>query len=349
MQKAVSTAEVGGFEIQEAALEAPEPGWVNLRVRATGICGSDLHAMHEPARWRAGHVPGHEFSGEIESLGAGVEGWDPGDRVSVFPGLTCGRCDNCRSGRWHLCDAEFDLFGLTRPGGFSQELGVPASSLFRLGDDTDFVLGAMWEPLAVAIHGYRLAARLDPDRPTSGERVVVLGAGIIGLLSAYYAKEAGASAVAITAKYPHQANAARRLGADAVFGSDAEGQAALDEWAGRNVDVVIETVGARADTLADAVRIVRRGGRISLLGVFTSDPRLPAEGLTLKEPRIVVPFAYSYSGPHADQQMALDLLNRDRELLTPLVTHRFALAAAEEAFQTAADKSSASIKVIVEP
>lgn len=350
MQQAVSTAEAGEFEIQETPLEAPQPGWVNLRVRATGICGSDLHAMHEPARWQSGHVPGHEFSGEIETLGAGVVGWDPSDRVAVFPLLTCGTCGNCRSGRLNLCDSPFDGFGLTRPGGFSQQLSVPAVTLLRLGAETDFVLGAMWEPLSVAIHGYRLAARLDPDRPTTGERVVVLGAGIIGLLSAYYAKEAGAAEVVITAKYPHQAEAARTLGADAVFGSDADGLKALDDWAkSQPPDVVIETVGGSADTLADAIRLVRRGGRIALLGVFTSDLRLPADGLTLKEPRIVVPFAYSYIGPHADHQIALDLLNRDRALLAPLVTHRFPLKGAAEAFQTAADKSSGSIKVVVEP
>ena len=144
---------------------------------------------------------------------------------------------------------------------------------------TDFVLGAMWEPLSVAIHGYRLAARLDPDRPTTGERVVVLGAGIIGLLSAYYAKEAGAAEVVITAKYSHQAEAARTLGADAVFGSNSEGLAALDGWAEpQPPDVVIETVGGSADTLADAIGIVRRGGRIALLGVFTRTCDCPQPG-----------------------------------------------------------------------
>ena len=86
MQQAVSTAKAGEFEIQETPLEAPEPGWVNLRVRATGICGSDLHAMHEPARWQSGHVPGHEFSGEIETLGTGVAG---GRRVTGSRSSLC--------------------------------------------------------------------------------------------------------------------------------------------------------------------------------------------------------------------------------------------------------------------
>ena len=130
MRQAISTAEAGKFEIEERDVIAPDPGWIGIRVRATGICGSDLHAVHEPALWRTGHVPGHEFTGEVETVGQGVEGWAAGDRVAIFPAVICGRCGNCRSGRWQLCDEPFEAFGLTRPGGFSEQLSVPANTLF---------------------------------------------------------------------------------------------------------------------------------------------------------------------------------------------------------------------------
>jgi threonine dehydrogenase-like Zn-dependent dehydrogenase len=208
----------------------------------------------------------------------------------------------------------------------------------------------MTEPLAVAVHGFRLAARLDPDRPTSGERVVVLGAGIIGLLSVFYAKRAGSREVAVTAKYPFQAEAAVAMGADHVFGTNKTAQDELAEWAATHpVDVVIETVGGAANTPAEATRIVRSGGRIALLGIFTNDIVLPSAGLTLKEPRIVFPFGYSYIGPHADYQIAVDLLGDEPELLGSLITHRFSLDSVAEMMQTATDKAATgAIKVVVE-
>ena len=350
MRQAYTAEEPGRFELRDVDKTPPGPGEVQFRIRNCGICGSDLHPLRHPERWRAGRCLGHEVSGEVAVAGEGVERVAPGDRVALMPIDSCGRCDNCRSGSIELCSGTFSVFGLTRPGGFGEYLTVPEQNLFRLPPGVDFALGALTEPLAVVVHGHRLAAQLDGARPTAGERMVVLGAGIIGLLAAFYARQAGAGEIAITARHEHQANAARQLGATHVLRADDEGAEELRSWAAANpVDLVMETVGGDGETLPQAVSAVRRGGRICVLGAFGQEAAIPAQGLIGNEPRIVGAWGYGYIGGHADYDVALELLRRFGDVLGNLITHRVPLAEVERGFQLAVDKSSGSIKVTVEP
>ena len=199
MRQAVTTADPATFEIEELESETPGRGEVVLRIRGCGICGSDLHAYRDRSRWTAGRVLGHEIAGEVATLGAGVTGLRVGQRVALQPRLFCGECAECRGGRTELCVSAGGLHGLQLPGGFRETLTVPQENLFPVADDLDFAVAALTEPLAVAVHGHRVAAQLDAARPTRGERVVVLGAGPIGLMSVFYARQAGATEVAVTA------------------------------------------------------------------------------------------------------------------------------------------------------
>ncbi len=351
MREAWTVDEAGRFEIRDGdAAPSPGPGEVRMRVRACGICGSDLHAIRHPERWRGGRLLGHEISGDVLDVGEGVERWSTGDRAALQPNLYCGHCASCLSGRIELCETRFTVVGLTLPGGYREALTVPQQNLHRLPDGVDFVLGAMTEPLAVVVHGYRMAAELDPGRATTGERVVVLGGGIIGLLAVFYARQAGAGEVAVTARHEHQANAARQLGATKVFGGDDEGEAALSEWSRANpVDLVIESVGGDGRTLALSMDVVRRGGRILVLGVFDEQATMPAQGLISKGPRIVGSLMYGFAGKHADYDLAIELERRFGDVLGTLITHRVPLDEIERGFALAADKSSGAIKVTIEP
>jgi L-iditol 2-dehydrogenase len=155
--------------------------------------------------------------------------------------------------------------------------------------------------------------------------------------------------VGVTARHPHQAEMARRLGATHVFGGDSKGMQELDQWsAGNRVDAVIETVGGTADTIDVAVGAVRRGGTVVLLGVFTQPPRCPALALVVKEVRLIGSLTYGRAGTRADFEVAIQLLARAPSV-RELITHRFGLDDLQAALETAADKSRGAIKVTVSP
>ncbi len=349
MQQAVTTEDPARFEIEEYEDGPLGPTDVLLRVRATGICGSDLHAYRQDT-WRGGRVLGHEIAGEVAAVGSDVARVAVGERVALQPRTFCGECSECRGGRTELCTTDAALYGLQLPGGFRQTLVVPQQNLFVVDSTLDYAVAALAEPLSVAIHGHRVAAQLDAARPTNGERVVVLGAGPIGLMSVFYAAQAGASDIAVTCRYEQQAEAATRLGATQVFAADEDGEAALQAWAHEHpVDLVMETVGGVAQTPTQAARVVRRGGRILILGGFAIDVPLPANLVMGKQLRVAGTIFYGYIGMKHDYEIATELLDAHRDVLGTLITHRVPLEDAARGIDYAANKASGAVKVTVEP
>jgi 2-desacetyl-2-hydroxyethyl bacteriochlorophyllide A dehydrogenase len=330
----------GSFELRDVAQPSPHVGEAVVKVRSCGICGSDLHFFYggfppPPV------CPGHEISGEVAAVGDGVRSIQVGDRVAIEPLVVCHECWACRTGEYQLC-RRLRILGTMLDGGMAEYVRVPTTALFTLPAAIDFDVGALTEPLAVAVHAVRLAnVRL-------GDRVLVLGAGTIGLLSVAAAKAAGAGEVWITARHTQQNAAAAALGAARVF-SGVDAAADLSAQAHQQpVDVVVETVGGSADTVNDAVHVVRPGGCVVVLGVFTAMPSLNALSLITKEVRIVGSLTYSRAGPRADFDIALQLLAEQPERFRRLITHRFPLAEIAQGFAAAADKGSGSIKVAIQ-
>ncbi len=349
MRQAVTTDDPATFLIEELESEPPGAGDVVLRIRSCGICGSDLHAYRDRSRWTAGRVLGHEIAGEVAELGESVTSLRVGQRVALNPRLFCGVCAECRGGRTELCVNSGGLHGFQLPGGFRETLTVPQENLFPVADDLDFAVAALAEPLAVAVHGHRVAAQLDSARPTHGERVVVLGAGPIGLMSVFYAAQAGAE-VAVTARYEHQAGAARMLGATHVFDSDNDGPDELVAWSKEHpVDLVMETVGGTAETPALAGRVARMGGRVLILGGFSEGIGMPANLIMGRQLRIAGTIFYGYIGMQHDYEITTALLEEHRELLGKLITHRVSLDDVGQGIAFAGDKSSGALKVTVQP
>jgi len=341
MRRAVTTANPAIFDVRDFPAEPPGPGEVVMRVRATGICGSDLHAYRDRSRWTAGRVLGHEIAGEVAELGEGVTALSVGDRVTFEPRPYCGECAECRGGRTELCQVDGRLFGITKPGGFGETLTVPVENLFRVADDLDF---------AVAVHGHRVAAQLDAARPTRGERIVVLGAGPIGLMSVFYAARAGAAEVAVTARYEHQAEAARMLGATLVFDADDDGPDELRRWSEEHpIDLVMETVGGEAETPTLAAQVARRGGRVLIIGGFSPEVSMPAQLIMSRQLRVAGTIFYGYIGMQHDYEIAVELLDEHRELLGKLITHRVSLDDVAQGVAFAGNKSSGALKVTIEP
>lgn len=356
MRRAVTTEDPAHWEFEQYEADPPGPGEVLLRVRASGICGSDLHSYRDESRWlapgagwRAGRTPGHEVAGEVAGLGDGVTGLSEGQRVALQPRPFCGVCTECRAGKTELCQVTPGLIGEATPGGCSEYLVVPAPNLFPVAEDLDFSVAALAEPLAVAVHGYRVAAQLDASRPTYGERVAVLGAGPIGLMSVFYAAQSGAE-VAVTYRYPQQRDAAIRLGAAHTFEADGGAEDALREWAREHpVDLVMETVGGAAETPAVATHVVRRGGRVLLLGVPARHVTFPAQVILTKQLRLAATVFYGYIGMQHDYEITTSLLNKHRDVLDTLVTHRVPLDEVAQGYAFAADKGSGAIKVSIQP
>lgn len=300
-------------------VELPAPradGGVRVRIRSAGICGSDLHLLRSSFPLR--HTLGHEMAGVAEG----------GVPVAIEPLLPCGACAACRAGDYNLCErGPASIIGMAHDGGMADEIVVPERCLVPLPSAVPLADACLVEPLAVAIHGLRLAAL------RGGQRVAVVGGGSIGLC-AVAAARAAAAEVALAARHDAQRAAGERLGAAAPSGS---------------YDLVVEAAGTRA-ALESAVALCRPGATLLLLATYWDGAlELPGFALCLKEIRVQPASLYGRAGVARDVDVAAATLAARPELARTLITHRFPLDAAGEAFRTAADRAAGAIKVVLEP
>ena len=331
----------GRVAVAERPLPEPGPGEVRVRITACGLCGTDLHLVHSPKPIIApGSTMGHEMAGVVDALGPDVSGLDGGGPVVVEPLASCGSCGPCREGRDSIC-RDLEIHGLHRPGGFADAVVVPAHRLYRVPATLAPALAALAEPFAVAVHGLRLAG-FDDRRPPG--RLLILGAGTIGLAVAAVARAWGFDRIGITARHEHQARLAERLGVHEAL--DAESS---DELAGVDADLVVETVGGDADTMSDAAAALAPGGTISVLGVFLGPLTLDPQPLLGKEARLQWSNCYARRPGEADFEEAIRLLTAAAGDYSGLLTHEEPLDDIERAFEIAGDKRSGAIKVSVIP
>ena len=336
------------IRLGEAEKPAPGPGEVLVRVRACGICGSDLHFYHGRLPPSPDISPGHEFAGEIAELGAGVDGFEVGDRVAVEPYKFCGTCPHCLAGHYLECAERVAIGALVSlsgtnvdicSGALTEFVAVPSYTLYRLPDELEFELGALMEPLAAAVHGVHLVD------VSEGERVVVLGSGTIGLASILAARAAGAAEVIATYRHPHQAEAALAVGASHVVKADE-----VNGLGQKGIDAVIETVGGAAQTPTQALELIGARGRVLILGLFTQPVEVNVQSVMQGQAKVIGGNAYCRRpGQPTDYDAALAIVRAEADRARAIVTHRFPLDQAAEAFATAADKSSGSIKVMICP
>lgn len=327
------------IDVGEAPRPEPGPGQVLVAVKSCGICGSDLHWWHGEMP-TPNVCPGHEIAGVVAAIGPGVTRIKDGDRVALEGMATCGECRACLAGDYHVCP-RIDFLGMTSPGGFADYLVLPARHCFPIPAGIDFPTAALSEPLAVAVHGVRIAGL------AIGQRVAVLGAGTIGLMAIVAARAGGAGEIVATARRPQQKAAALALGADRVVDPD-DLDGLMGDALTSPIDLVVETVGGTADTLQTAALVCRPGGTICLLGVYTQQPTFPGVFAVVKELRILGSIVYNRAGARADFEIVQDILARQGAAIgRTLVTHRFPLPAIGKAFETAADKTTGSIKVSI--
>ncbi|GAA4537092.1 zinc-dependent alcohol dehydrogenase family protein [Pseudonocardia xishanensis] len=318
----------------------PAPGEVRIAVRATGVCGTDVH-LHEG---EFGPVypltPGHEVVGEVVELGDGVTGLRTGQTVAVDNMVPCGACDNCQRAQPAFCRT-LRAFGVTAPGGFAQFMVAPATRCHPV-DDLDLDTAVLAEPLSCAIHG------LDVLGPQAGADVLLLGAGPTGLILTQVLRSGGAGRLTVAASTEFKLELARGYGADETvrvrLTPDAESVAQLRKAAPDGYDVVIDATGS-IDAMGHAVGLLRNGGTMLVYGMAGEQQQLPISPYEIfrRELTITGSFARSYGFDRA-----VRMLRTGRVRADGFVTHRFGLDGYGEAIRTVVHDSSC-LKAVVEP
>jgi len=298
-------------EVDEPDVPAGDTDDVLVDVGSASICGSDFAYIDLGVT----ATLGHEFGGTVDGVPYAVE-----------PMIWCGRCEQCRAGNTQRCTDSPGVIGFTLDGGLADHIRVPRASLLPLPDGFAPENACLVETASVSWHGVRLA-ELEP-----AERVVVVGGGAIGLMAVAAARARGAE-VALEARHPHQRAAGERLGATTPDGE---------------YDVVIEAAGSESG-LACCADLARPGARVILLGVYFTHMPVPGVPTLMKELSWKGAMAYGVHDGVRDFAEAAAMLTATPEIADTLITHRFPLADAAEAFRVAADRAHGAIKVVMHP
>jgi threonine dehydrogenase-like Zn-dependent dehydrogenase len=317
-------------------LQPPEPAAdeVLLRIAACGICGSDLHITEDPVTFGVGQgtVLGHEFAGEVAGVGVGVSEFKVGDRVAVAPMWGCGECDSCRRGEPAWC-SRMRLIG----GGYAEFTAVAARQCRRLPDDLPVEEGALAEPTSVGLHAV-VRSGMKP-----GDKVLILGAGPIGLLTAFWARRMGAGAVIVADLHRHQEKRAAAVGATGFAISGPKLGAELKEAIGGPPDIVFECVGKKG--LIDlACRLVRVHGTVVGVGLCVGGDEWDPFAALSKEIQVV--FAVFFT--MAEFQTAIDALSGPgRFRPQALITDRIGFDRVPDTFEALRSRTT-QCKVLIE-
>ncbi|MBO05363.1 MAG: hypothetical protein CL731_10185 [Chloroflexi bacterium] len=343
----------GGKDIRvvEEEIPTPGPGEVLFKVMSAGVCGSDLHnyrghRVREDVPWQQGH----ELSGVIAGLGEGVSGFEIGQRVGIEAEhlIGCGSCRWCQDGQYHICPDRGVRHGVRQSShGYSQYDVCIAENVTVLPDDVSFDAAALVDCYACGVH----AINRVPD--IAGQDIAIIGAGAIALTLGQVAKASGAAKVILIGTRQQSVDVAVAAGsADVgVVSSSADPvEAVMDVTGGDGAAVTFETVGGQSQLIQQAVEMTRRGGVVSVLGLFTKPQTV--DPVLAMEREISIQWSNSFSSWNSEREFstALDLLVAGHLNVDPIVTHHFGIDEIDRAFAVTDDKrSSGAIRVIVQP
>lgn len=328
--RAVLLSRPGEIDVTEIDDPVPREGEVLVQVARVGICGTDLHIVKgefPPTPYPI--VPGHEFSGTVVGVGAGANEEILGQRVAVDPSLFCGQCAQCRRGRGNLCSS-WGAIGDTVDGAFAQFVAVPAANCYRMPDEMSFAQGAFVEPISCAVHGVR---RLGVE---SGERILVMGAGPMGLIVAQLLTAAGA-VVSVVDRVATKATISLDLGA-------AEAATSVEELSTRRFDAAVDVTGVPA-AMAAALGTLERGGRLQVFGVAAAEARLEISPFSVYNDEITIigtmAVLHSFDA-------ALDLVARGVVNVDALLSHSYPLEEFPVALEAVANGRALKAQITLE-
>ncbi|HYL39106.1 MAG TPA: alcohol dehydrogenase catalytic domain-containing protein [Bryobacteraceae bacterium] len=329
------------IEVQEMPLPAdPAPGEVLVKLGSVGICGSDMHWYLEGSIYGLAavypQVLGHEPAAEVIAMGSRVTKFRPGQRVSIEPTISCGRCEWCRRGQHNNCPTSRFMGSPQAPGLLREYAIIPAHNATLVPESFSYTQASLIEPVAVIMHMLELVE----IRP--GDSVAILGAGPMGLLAACVARHAGAAQVLMADKLPHRIGMAQDLVATAAVPMGQFGELVLDRTRGRGVDIAIDAAGA-AETINAALAVTRLGGTFALIGIPNHTPvGVDLFSLQAKEIRFL-PVKRS----NHQSEPAIALLTSGA-IPESIVTHRVGLEQAPGAFRMLAEYRDGVGKLAIE-
>jgi len=338
--KALQLKSIGELVLSDLPRPVPGDGEVLLKIRASGVCGSDIPRIYKKGTYKFPTVPGHEFSGEIIETGSGAD-FPRAVKAAVFPLLPCKKCDMCLIGEYASCK-NYDYFGSRRDGGFAEYLCAPVWNLI-LNDNLSYEELALAEPAAVAVHA------LDKANVSLGDTVAIFGAGAIGLMLAEFAKARGASKTILFDVDEKKLAFAKQNGHFALNSSD-------DEWInelhvitrGAGVDVAIDAAGV-PQSVENCLIAAKPLGRVVLMGNPSGDMNLRRDfywEILRKQLTLHGTWNSSYSGVKNDWRTAIDAMESKKVDLKYIISHRFAFDEYVEAFDLLNDKSRFSCRVM---
>lgn len=306
-----------------------------VRVRASGVCGSDLDGFLGRSKRRIPPlVLGHEFSGEIAQLGDEVPDFRVGDRVAVYPLVVCGQCRYCASGREQICPHR-RVFGLDFHGGLAECVAAPRRSLFLLPEKLNFVEGALVEPLANALH---VINSVPAVQDATG---VIFGGGPIGMMVFWAARHFGARAVAVVEVNPHRVARLRQLGVDFVVDGSQDPVRSLFEWThGSGADFAVDAVG-KAKCRANTVQSLSPGGVAVWIGLSSDEAEIDGRTVVTREIEIKGSYAYSRD----DFARAISFLTEGKLPVCDFVDER-QLESGQSSFEALVTGDSSLMKIV---
>jgi len=340
--KAVYMSGTNNMVTKEVPVPVPKAHEALIEIKSVGICGSDLHYYQHGNIGdfvvQGDFILGHESAGEVVAVGDAVKNLSVGDRVALEPGLPCGKCEHCKSGKYNLCPDV--IFFATPPyhGVFTNYVAFDADMCFKLPDNMSFDEGALVEPLSVGLHA------TDQGSVKLGDTVVVFGAGCIGLVTLMSAKAKGASKVIVVDIIEKRLAFAKKVGADVVI--NAKETNPVDEieklTGGRGADVVIETAGAKV-TVQQTASVVRIGGTVVLVGMTVeSETSYDFMKLMGKEGTLKTIFRYRNLYP-----VAINAISSGSIDIKQILTHEFEFDKTKEAFDYVIAHQDEVVKAVI--
>jgi L-iditol 2-dehydrogenase len=332
------------LRIDEVATPTAGPGEVVVRVAATGICGTDLEIYYGVLPFfKMGLLsypwtPGHEWSGVVDHAGPGVTDFKPGDRVTGEVSIACNACEACLAGNYNLCSNRTEIGCTGRyPGAFAEYLRIPARHTIHLPDGLSLREAAMTEPAGIAMHG------LDLLKPRPGQKMVVLGDGAIGLMTAQIARASGASPVVLVGSHGFKLDLARRVGIQHVVSRhEPDARDRVLTALGGKADYVVEASG-NAQALNFVTGVVKPGGAMLGLGVYPVDEvTFNLNHFVTNEVQLIMSVSSMQCFPRV-----LRLMLDGRVQAQPLLGEEYPFEQAREAFQAVAQKRTRGVKTLV--
>lgn len=323
-------------EIEKPVIKSNE---VLMKVKALGICGSDIHAYYGQHPFMSFPIRlGHEMAGEVIEIGADVSGIEIGDLVTAMPQDFCGKCEPCKAGRYNICNT-LDVIGCQTPGAACEYFSVDASLVKKMPESLNAELAATIEPAAVGVHAVRRG------QSVKGANVVVMGAGTIGNVTAQAALAEGAKSVLISDLSDYRLEIAKECGIPHTVntGNVSLKDAIEEAFGGEGADIFFECVGVGA-TVNQAIELSKKGHDIIIVGVFGSTPAINLAWVQDREYRLIGSLMYV----EKDFQDTIDYMEAGKINMKPLISKKFAFDEYDKAFEYIEQNKDTSLKVIIE-